>query len=148
MNELRLLFDRASNGDYTVRLNNWGGNASQPLPFTPFLEDDDFENLRWYLEEFMDLPDSGSLVRAQRIEADLAAWGRKFYDVLFKDGDNRELLNHLLSQAPPRLLTLATRDARRAAPAIAVGTAGRFARPAVPAGGHDPPPVGNGLQTD
>jgi len=65
MNELRLLFDRAADGDYTVRLdNNWGGNASRPRTFTPLLDEDDFENLRWYLEEFMDLPDGGSVTRA------------------------------------------------------------------------------------
>jgi hypothetical protein len=112
MVELRLSFDVA-NGDYTVRLDpNWSGNASQPLPFTPFLDEDDFEDLRWYLEEFMDLPDGGAVVRAQRIEVQLKDWGRKLYDALFKDGDNRELLNHLLDQPPPRLLTLATRDSR------------------------------------
>lgn len=105
-----MLFDKTNNG-YAMRLDNdWHGNASEPVPFVPFLDDDDFEDLRWYLEEFMDLPDYGSVVRAQRIQANLAEWGRKLYDSLFKDGDNRELLNHLLDQPSPRLLTIATRE--------------------------------------
>jgi tetratricopeptide (TPR) repeat protein len=111
MSELRVLFNKADNGDHTVRLDNdWGGSASEPVPLAQFLTDDDFEDLRWYLEDYMDLPDYGSIVRAQRIEGSLAKWGRKLYNILFKDGDNRELLNYLESQPPPRLLTVATRD--------------------------------------
>ncbi|MCB1128917.1 MAG: CHAT domain-containing protein, partial [Verrucomicrobiae bacterium] len=111
MNELRLLFNKTGNGDYTVHVVPAAGNASEPVPFQPFLTDKDHEDLRWYLEEFMDLPDGGSVVRAQRVEANLARWGRQFYDAIFKDGDNRDLLNDLLGRPAPRLLTLATRDA-------------------------------------
>jgi hypothetical protein len=111
MNELRLLFNKEKDNRYTVRLdNNWGCNASEPLPFHFTLTEKDFEDQRWYLEEFMDLPDGSSIVRAQRIERNLAKWGRQLYDALFKSGDNRELLNHLQKQQPPRLLTIATRD--------------------------------------
>jgi tetratricopeptide (TPR) repeat protein len=110
MNELRLLFDKSADG-YTVRLeNNWGGNAGAPAPLTFALTEDDQEDLRWYLEDFMDLPLGGAQVRAQRVERNLADWGRRLYDTLFRDGDNRELLNHLQEQDPPRLLTIATRN--------------------------------------
>lgn len=111
VNELRLLFSHSQDGGYTVRIdNNWSGSPSEPIAFTLFLTDDDFEDLRWYLEDFLDLPDGGSVVRARRIEANLELWGRRFYDALFGDGDHRELLNHLQRQGAPRLLTIATRD--------------------------------------
>jgi tetratricopeptide (TPR) repeat protein len=110
MSELRLLFDKSADGDFAVRIVPPSGNASEPVPFKPFLDDDDFEDLRWYLEDFMDLPDGGSLVRAHRVEEKLRHWGRSFYDALFKDGDNRELLNQMQADDSPRLLTLATRD--------------------------------------
>ncbi|HOC58292.1 MAG TPA: TIR domain-containing protein, partial [Verrucomicrobiota bacterium] len=111
MSELRLLFNKAgAEGGYTVQVVPAAGNPSQPLPFKPFLNDADYEDLRWYLEEFMDLPDGGSITRAQRVEANLGQWGRKLYDAVFKDGDNRELFNELQPQPAPRLLTLATRD--------------------------------------
>ncbi|HEX7679252.1 MAG TPA: CHAT domain-containing protein, partial [Thermoanaerobaculia bacterium] len=110
MSELRLLFDKSADGDFAVRIVPSSGNASEPVPFKPFLDDGDFDDLRWYLEDFMDLPDGGSLVRAHRVEEKLRYWGRSFYDALFKDGDNRELLNQMQADAAPRLLTLATRD--------------------------------------
>jgi len=108
MSELRLLFDKSADGGFGVRIVPSSGNASAPIPFTPFLDNDDFEDLRWYLEEFMDLPDGGSLVRARRVEKSLRQWGRTFFDALFKNGDNRELLNEMQADAAPRLLTLAT----------------------------------------
>jgi hypothetical protein len=112
MNELRILFHQAADGGaYDVTLVPHGGSASEPVPFTPFLTDADYDDLRWYLEEFMDLPDGGSVVRARRVEANLGKWGRQLYDALFKGGDNRELLNQLQREPAPRLLTLATRDA-------------------------------------
>ncbi len=33
-----------------------------------------YEYLRWYLEEYMDLPDAGSVVRARRIEDEIKVW--------------------------------------------------------------------------
>lgn len=110
MSELRLLFDKSADGDYAVRIVPSSGSASESTPFAPFLDDSDFEDLRWYLEDFMDLPDGGSLVRAHRVEETLRHWGRSFFDALFKDGDNRELLNQMKADGAPRLLTLATRD--------------------------------------
>lgn len=80
MNELRLRFARteAKSGDgrsvpaYTVQVVPGSGSPGEPIPFTPSLTGADYEDLRWYLEEFMDLPDGGSVTRAQRVEASLA----------------------------------------------------------------------------
>jgi len=111
MNELRILFTKKSEGDYTVQLvPGWSGSPSEPVSFKPFLTKEDYADLRWYLEEFMDLPDGGSIVRAKRVEENLEAWGHKLFEHLFGNGDNQTLLNHLQSVPAPRLLTIATRD--------------------------------------
>jgi hypothetical protein len=110
MNELRILF--AKDGDaLTYRLvATESGDAGTPQPFVPFLSGDDYEDLRWYLEEYMDLPIGGSVVRATRVEWSLAAWGRKLFDAVFGIGDHRELYNALLDGDSPKLLTVGTKD--------------------------------------
>jgi tetratricopeptide (TPR) repeat protein len=111
MNELRVLFDPAPDTGYRAQLADAGGRRlGVEVPFTPFLSEDDYEDLRWYLEEYMDLPDGGAVVRAQRIEGELDRWGRRLYDALFTVTDNRDYLKELQAGPEPRLLTLATRD--------------------------------------
>jgi hypothetical protein len=57
LKELRLLFTSAENGSFTVCLEDSPGHTvGVPATLTPFLTDADFENLRWYLEDYMDLP--------------------------------------------------------------------------------------------
>ena len=110
VNELRLLFDKAEVG-HTIRLHlAEGGTSSEPIPFEPFLTEEDYNDLRWYLEEYMDLPDGGSVVRAERIERSLAEWGRRLYGAVFDPGDNREIFNAFTDGPGPRLLTIATKD--------------------------------------
>ena len=110
MNELRILFTRTDDA-LTYRLtNSWGGDISAPQPFKPFLTDDDYEDTRWYLEEYMDLPIAGAQVRAQRIEQSLGEWGKRLFDSIFDKGDHRELYNTLVDGEAPRLLTIGTRD--------------------------------------
>jgi hypothetical protein len=52
MNELRLTFEHDETGSYRAQFND-GGSTKLGVPVTlaPFLNDDDFENLRWYLED-------------------------------------------------------------------------------------------------
>jgi hypothetical protein len=110
LNELRLLFAR--NGDaLTYRIaTSWGGDAGEPQPFVPFLDDKDYDDLRWYLEEYMDLPTGGALVRAARIERALTEWGKRLFDALFARGDHRDLYRELLRRPAPRLLTVGTKN--------------------------------------
>lgn len=108
MGELRILFG-GSGGSLTYRLVD-ASSAGQEQPFTPFLSDKDYEDLRWYLEDFMLLPIGGSKVRAERIERLLAVWGRRLFDLVFEKGDHRELYNDLVDgkDGEPKLLTIGT----------------------------------------
>ncbi|MFO0757721.1 MAG: CHAT domain-containing protein [Byssovorax sp.] len=110
MNELRVLFERASD-KWSYRLAPSWSQATKARDFELFLTEEDFADLRWYLEEYMVLPDAGGLVRATRIERNLERWGAKLHAQLFEAGDHRELLNDLLDGEAPRLLTVATQEA-------------------------------------
>lgn len=110
MPELRAIFHR-SDGEVTVQLHG-NGRSGEPAPFAVALSEAEYEDLRWYLEDYMDLPDGGSAVRARRVEAALGEWGKRLFDGLFSSGDHREMLADLRDrrQRPPRLLTVATLD--------------------------------------
>lgn len=111
MNELRLLFDPSADGSYVAHLADIEGKRlGVPAPLTPFLSEEDYEDLRWYLEEYMDLPDGGAVVRAGAVERKLDRWGHQLYDAIFSAEENRELLKQLLDGPEPRVLTIATRD--------------------------------------
>ena len=114
MSDLRILFEPTTPGgaaSYRAQLADaQGRRLGVPVPFTPFLSEDDYEALRWYLEDYMDLPDGGAVVRAERIEGDLERWGHRLYEALFTPPDNRAFLQELLDGPAPRRLTVATRD--------------------------------------
>src|SRR4051812_43574796 len=108
MQELRLLFAKNAGG-VTVPQGPPSGSAAARRPFDPSLTEKDFEDLRWYLEDYMALPDAGAAVRAERVERCLEDWGRRLFDAVFPE-DRRDLVNALLAAPPPRLLTIATND--------------------------------------
>ena len=100
---LRVLFKPDENQGYRAHLTDAGGNPlGVEVPFTPFLTEDDYEDLRWYLEDYMDLPDGGAVTRAERVEFDLERWGRTLHDALFKAEENRDLLRALRDAPEPR----------------------------------------------
>ncbi len=111
MPDLRILFGSAPDGGYRAHLADAEGHPlGVEVPFTPFLDDGDYEDLRWYLEDYMELPDGGAIVRAERIEGNLNSWGRRLHDELFTAPENRALLTQFLKGPEPRELTLATRN--------------------------------------
>src|SRR5947207_3373728 len=86
--EIRVRFsscdDKDGDGRFRVQLTDAAGKGcGVATDFAPFLTDDDYENLRWYLEEYLDLPDGGAVVRAGGVERQLHEWGRRLYDALF-----------------------------------------------------------------
>jgi tetratricopeptide (TPR) repeat protein len=108
VSELRLTF-RKQGDDWFVQpqsLPDGAQGVSVPVP--SFLTDRDYDDLRWYLEDYMDLPDGGSVTRAEGIEKRLDKWGLRLLDMLFKEADNHALLDSLIKQKPPKLLTVAT----------------------------------------
>jgi hypothetical protein len=57
VHELRVLFNPAETGSFSVHLEVTPAHPiGIPVPFTPFLSEADSEDLRWYLEDYMDLP--------------------------------------------------------------------------------------------
>ena len=111
MQEIRILFAPATGNNYRVSLTDGDGKAiGVEVPFTPFLTDTDYDNLRWYLEEYMELPDGGAVVRAAHVEADLVKWGHRLYDAVFSAKENQSALQGLLAASKPRELTIATSD--------------------------------------
>jgi hypothetical protein len=108
--ELRVRFHPPDNsGGYRVRLTGpAGADREAEAAFAPFLTEEDYEDLRWYLEEYMDLPDGGAVVRAGQVEQRLRDWGRRLYDALFAAAEDRALLTALLAGPEPRELTIAT----------------------------------------
>src|SRR4051812_39885914 len=105
MSELRILFQR-SGDSLTYRLvTSAGTDAGPPLPFEPFLTEADYKDLRWYLEEYMELPMGGATVRAARVELAIREWGQRLFDLVFGIGDHRDLYRDFLEDPPPRLLT-------------------------------------------
>ena len=61
LQEIRVRFRPSADGRFDLLLTDAAGNARGVTgDFTPFLADDDYENLRWYLEEYMDLPDAST----------------------------------------------------------------------------------------
>src|SRR5262249_46344346 len=92
MQELRLVFSHNAPGPFTVSFEDAPGHAvGVAVRFTPFLDDHDYEDLRWYLEDYLDLPDGGAVVRAQTVERKLDAWGRRLHDDVFAGAENAEL---------------------------------------------------------
>lgn len=121
MAEIRLVFGTTQGSQdqptaQTVRVDYVapGGSLTgcETRPFSCELNDQDYADLRWYLEEFMDCPDGGSKIRAARVERLIDDWGRRFYDAVFDHGDHRDRLNELLQikQPEPRLLTIASSE--------------------------------------
>jgi tetratricopeptide (TPR) repeat protein len=112
LHEIRLVFTAAAEGSQRVSLTDGDGTPiGVEQSFTPFLSEADYEKLRWYLEEYMELPDGGAVVRATRIEAELAGWGRRLHDAIFSAPANRAALDALLAAPEPRELTIASSDA-------------------------------------
>lgn len=112
MAELRLVFQPVDTA-MAIRVDfssaDGGGIiGGQPQPFAFQLSPNDYADIRWYLEEYLDLPIGGSVLRARRIERSLAEWGRALYQAVFDHGDHRDLIHDLLRADPPHLLTIAS----------------------------------------
>src|SRR5437763_937580 len=110
MSELRIVFQHDQLAASCMVQVVSGDTSTEPIPFAFSLATRDYENLRWYLEDFLDLPDGGSVVRAQSVEAKLKEWGHQLHHATFGAAANQTLLAQLLAAPEPRLLTIGTAD--------------------------------------
>jgi hypothetical protein len=106
MAELRLVFQPAPDTTMTVRIDFSSADGGMrsggpPQPFTFQLRPNDYADVSWYLEEYMDLSIGGSVVRATRIDQSLIQWGRELYKAVFDYGDHRDLIRDLIRAEPP-----------------------------------------------
>jgi len=63
-------------GEATARFD---GDPSAPFRVREGLTRQEREDLRWYIEEYMDLPEGGNAVRAARIERRLVEYGKALW---------------------------------------------------------------------
>ncbi len=66
-------------GRATVRFQ---GEPSELFPVREGLSGDQRKDIRWYIEQYMDFPEGGHTTRAERIEQELADYGRNLWDAL------------------------------------------------------------------
>ena len=58
------------------------GEPGEPFPVREGMTGKERGEVRWYIEEFMDLPEGGNLRRARDVEAALEVFGRRLWDGL------------------------------------------------------------------
>jgi tetratricopeptide (TPR) repeat protein len=95
MSELRILLARSEQG-LTCAVG-----LGPARVFVPFLAEEDHKDLRWYLEDYLDLPVDGGAVRARRVEQALPRWGQGLFEAAFGPEGARAL---------PDVVTIATGD--------------------------------------
>lgn len=94
-----------------VRLDQ--GTSTSPAPFKPPLDDQQLEEIRWYLEEFPHWPVGPDYDRAGRTAAALEDWGRALLDSVTAKRDAARLWQQFAdSTEKDRLLTIDATDPR------------------------------------
>lgn len=81
---------------YQAHWQNAAGQQVTPpfalaLPLTP----DDLDELRWYLETYMQFPGVGDRQRAGAVEPQLRDWGRALFDAAFGSPQAQQIYDHM-----------------------------------------------------
>jgi tetratricopeptide (TPR) repeat protein len=87
------------------------GSESLPFPLALPLASEEMEELRWYLETFVQFPGHGDRARARGIEAQMQEWGHRAFHALFGTADGDPIYRRLqvaVGEGQPALLTLST----------------------------------------
>jgi formylglycine-generating enzyme len=90
------------------------GQGSNPFPLVLPLQAAEMDELRWYLERFVQSADTSDRARARRLEAKIKTWGGRAFEALFQSSEGRDVYHRLMAAARPTrpaLLTLVTTDA-------------------------------------
>jgi hypothetical protein len=83
----RLKVEELSDGQVTVSLQRPGQayfeTAGGPVPFSSPLGEDEREDLRWYLEDYLIAPYAVYEERGHKVEERLPEWGTSLFDSVF-----------------------------------------------------------------
>ena len=100
MNEiytLRLIVNKSDDA-YSARWVETHGQASDSFPLVLPLTNEDMEELRWYLEIYMQLPGAGDRKRAEGVETRMEAWGRDLFNAIFGTADGTNFYRNLMDR--------------------------------------------------
>ena len=107
---LRLVIHRQGDA-YMARFVESDGQETELFPLTLPLDDDNREDLRWYLEVYVGFVGEGDQARAAKLEQRMEDWGRALYDALFEHPEGARVHMRLMDAADagrPASLTMVT----------------------------------------
>jgi hypothetical protein len=93
--EIRLVVDRDGDG-YTARWIEPDSPESEAFPLPLPLTQDDADELRWYLETFVQFPGAGDRARARGVEGRLADWGKALFDAAFGSREGQSVYRNMM----------------------------------------------------
>ncbi|MCL4251296.1 MAG: tetratricopeptide repeat protein [Anaerolineae bacterium] len=89
------------------------GVSTNPVPFTPPLDDAVLKEIRWYLEDYSGWPTEVDRLRADRIEQKLEEWGNDLRTAAIQGEDGARLWQQFVDDPDPdKLLTIDATDPR------------------------------------
>nr|VFK25050.1 MAG: hypothetical protein BECKMB1821G_GA0114241_101113 [Candidatus Kentron sp. MB]VFK29783.1 MAG: hypothetical protein BECKMB1821I_GA0114274_10122 [Candidatus Kentron sp. MB]VFK74944.1 MAG: hypothetical protein BECKMB1821H_GA0114242_10132 [Candidatus Kentron sp. MB] len=99
--DYRFIIDPIKNekGIYQAKCVDPNGRRSAPFDFTPPHGKKQLDELRWYLEEFIQFPGAGDRVRARKLEKNLIEWGRMLFDAVFPGQEGKQIYRNLTEDA-------------------------------------------------
>ncbi|HEY0602956.1 MAG TPA: hypothetical protein VGD58_08590, partial [Herpetosiphonaceae bacterium] len=96
--EIRLIVDRTNDG-YTASWIDPNSQRSTAFPLNLPLKPQNMDDLRWYLETYMQFPGAGDYARAKGIEDQLKMWGQQLFDAIFGGSEGTNVYRSLLDAA-------------------------------------------------
>nr|VFJ67723.1 MAG: CHAT domain-containing protein [Candidatus Kentron sp. FM]VFJ68596.1 MAG: CHAT domain-containing protein [Candidatus Kentron sp. FM]VFK17665.1 MAG: CHAT domain-containing protein [Candidatus Kentron sp. FM] len=98
---------------YRAQWRDGESRLGAPFAFTPPFQKKQLEELRWYLEEYIQFPGAGDRVRAAKLEQNLDQWGRALFHAAFAGDKGAQVYGRLMDGARDKgtaTLTIASTD--------------------------------------
>lgn len=108
--ETRLVVNRKEAG-YTARWVEPDNQESQEFPLVLPLTTENADDLRWYLETYLQFPGAGDHARAKNIERQMDVWGHALFGAMFGGVEGTNVYRNMMSADGARLLTIGATDA-------------------------------------
>ncbi len=110
----RLIIKAKDNGGgYTACWVETDAQESEPFDFKPPLTADDTDDLRWYLEKYLQFNGAGDQAKARGIEAKLKDWGDQLFKAVFGGEQGTHVYRNLgdaVKNKQPCLVTIGSKD--------------------------------------